>query len=95
MFLYVHRAGEEHARGLGRWNVDNMCKSYLVGLDSKAMLAASGHAVHLNGYALPRGRVQPPGDLAKAIFPWVETELAAIEEVGNVSCGWACHPAAI
>ncbi|KAF8066900.1 hypothetical protein FPV67DRAFT_1768709 [Lyophyllum atratum] len=77
-----HRASVDGAKALGGWSKSDSFKPcYDRTLPVDAMLRAA----MLNGrkpetYFLARRCLEPPADLLDAVFPWVEQEIARLEE---------------
>ncbi|KAF5385999.1 hypothetical protein D9615_002501 [Tricholomella constricta] len=91
--LYTRERGsaKEDTRHGGGWTATSSYdKSYDRVLPVAAMLAASGfNGKKQDSYFVARGQLEPPDDLCSTLFPWAESELAALDEririLGNVA----------
>lgn len=62
-------------KNLGNWNIDTQEDRYSAKLPLKAMRIMAGQDPNRGNYFLPRSGLQPPEDLQRQIFPFVEKEL--------------------
>ena len=67
-------------KALGGWNESSAFRNcYDRAFPVDALLgAAAFSARHPEQYSLPRGSLEPPGDLLRQLFPWVEGQQAAL-----------------
>ena len=67
-------------KALGGWNESGAFRNcYDRAFPVDALLgAAAFSARHPEQYSLPRGSLEPPGDLLRQLFPWVEGQQAAL-----------------
>ena len=72
-----------HIQDLGNWNVDVRRDVYSAKLPMKAMWVMGGHPEAKGSVFLPRAGVQPPENLQKRIFPFVETAITSIRTDGS------------
>lgn len=63
-------------KNLGNWNPDTQEDRYSAKLPLQAMRIMAGHDRRKGFYYLPRAGVEPPAELRRQIFPFVDVELS-------------------
>ncbi|KAE8212281.1 hypothetical protein CF327_g4070 [Tilletia walkeri] len=73
-FAYEASCTEDAVRKHGRWCGDRMMERYLTGVSLQPVRALSGFNKDGGDYWLPRALLEPPQELARSLFPWVEAK---------------------
>ncbi|KAE8244924.1 hypothetical protein A4X13_0g6169 [Tilletia indica] len=73
-FAYEASCTEDAVRKHGRWCGDRMMERYLTGVSLQPVRALAGFQKDGGDYWLPRAMLEPPQELARMIFPWVESK---------------------
>ena len=79
MNLQFLEIDEDFIRMLGNWSINIRDQCYSTQLPLKAMRAAAGFVKNDGRYYNPRATVDPPKELEKLVFPFVEEQLEKVK----------------
>ena len=71
----------QYIKMIGNWNLDVREDRYSSKLPLKAMRALAGHSQDKGGFFLPRSTIDPPPELCRQVFPFLDKAISTIDNV--------------